>query len=104
MKRNGEALTAMKPAADAASSGAAFTSRIEEMIRDLQGAPALFPAGSGSGDTKAQPVIWSNNAGFTAAANETVARLQARHRHQRRRLPARVSRPLSGARLSRPGG
>jgi cytochrome c556 len=40
---------------------------------------ALFPAGSGTGDTKALPAIWSDNAGFaTAAANfdQATARLQ----------------------------
>ncbi len=30
--------------------------------------PSLFPAGSGTGDTKALPEIWSDNAGFQKAA------------------------------------
>jgi cytochrome c556 len=35
--------------------------------------PSLFPAGSDQGDTKAGPAIWSDTAGFQAAAAKLVA-------------------------------
>ncbi|MCA3367149.1 MAG: cytochrome c [Roseomonas sp.] len=43
---------------------------IGEMIGFFEGFPARFPAGSGSGDTRALPAIWTDRAGFeTANAN-----------------------------------
>ena len=77
LKRMGEHMTAMKAVTDANGPGTQFTGTIDEMIHFYQGLPALFPAGSGNGDTKALPTIWSENAGFVTAAGDTVAKLQA---------------------------
>ena len=77
LKRMGEHMTAMKTVADARGPGAQFSGTIDEMINFYQGLPARFPAGSGTGDTKALPTIWSDNAGFVAAAGATVEKLQA---------------------------
>ena len=77
LKRMGEHMTAMKTVADARGPGAHFSGTIDEMINFYQGLPARFPAGSGTGDTKALPTIWSDNAGLVTAANDTVAKLQA---------------------------
>ncbi len=77
LKRMGEHMTAMKAVADVRGPGAQFSGTLDEMIAFYQGLPARFPAGSGTGDTKALPTIWSDNAGFVAAANDAVAKLQA---------------------------
>ena len=77
MKRMGEQMTAMKAVADARGPGAQFAGALDEMIAFSQSVATRFPAGSETGDTKALPAIWSDNAGFVAAGNDTVAKLQA---------------------------
>jgi cytochrome c556 len=77
LKRMGDTMTAMRPVADARAPGTQFVAQIDDMISFYRGMPALFPAGSGTGDTKALPTIWSDNAGFLAANADTVAKLQA---------------------------
>lgn len=77
LKRMGEAMTAMKVVADARAPGTQFAAQIDDMIGFYQRLPTLFPAGSGAGDTKALPTVWSENAGFRTAAAEVVTRLQA---------------------------
>lgn len=42
-----------------------------------EGIPALFPEGSGTGDTRALPAIWSDWDGFVAAAKANQAAAQA---------------------------
>jgi cytochrome c556 len=37
--------------------------------------PAAFPEGSGGAPSDAAPAIWSDNAGFVAAANDHVSAL-----------------------------
>ena len=77
LKRMNDHMTAMKPVADARGSGAQFNATIEEMIAFYQGLPARFPAGTESGDTKAQPAVWSDPVGFSGAAAAAVEKLQA---------------------------
>jgi cytochrome c556 len=50
---------------------------IAEMISFFEGFPARFPAGSGSGDTRALPAIWTDRAGFETANTNMVTQLRA---------------------------
>ena len=50
---------------------------IADMTRFFEGFPARFPAGSGAGDTRALPSIWSDRAGFEAANGNMVTQLRA---------------------------
>jgi cytochrome c556 len=50
---------------------------IAEMISFFEGLPARFPAGSGSGDTRALPAIWTERTGFEAASANMVTQLRA---------------------------
>jgi cytochrome c556 len=50
---------------------------IAEMISFFDGFPARFPAGSGSGDTRALPAIWTDRAGFETANANMVTQLRA---------------------------
>lgn len=49
---------------DAAAAKAAF----ETIAQNMATFPTLFPAGSDTGNTKASPAIWTDMAGFQAAA------------------------------------
>jgi cytochrome c556 len=49
---------------------------ISDMIRFFDGFPARFPAGSGAGDTRALPAIWSDRAGFEAANANMLTQLR----------------------------
>ncbi|MFN7305946.1 MAG: c-type cytochrome [Alphaproteobacteria bacterium] len=50
---------------------------IAEMISFFEGLPARFPAGSGSGDTRALPAIWTDRAGFETANANMLTQLRA---------------------------
>ena len=67
LKRMGAHMEAMKPVVDAKGDVKALEPRIDDMIAWYRGMPALFPPGSGTGDTKAQPAIWSDFAKFQEA-------------------------------------
>jgi cytochrome c556 len=45
---------------------------IADMIGFFEGFPARFPAGSGTGDTRALPAIWTDRAGFETANTNMV--------------------------------
>ena len=64
LKRMGGHMEAMKPVVEAKGDVKALEPRIDDMIVWYQGLPALFPAGSGTGDTKALPAIWQEPAKF----------------------------------------
>lgn len=66
---------ALKQAADSGSDLAALAPRIESLIQWSDELPALFPEGSEAGH--ARPEIWSNPAGFTAAAQRFQAATRA---------------------------
>jgi len=53
------------------------TAAIADMIGFFEGFPARFPAGSGSGDTRALPTIWTDRTGFEAASANMVTQLRA---------------------------
>lgn len=75
MKENGKALKAAFSATP--QEGVPLA---ERLVADFQKAPDLFPEGSGSGDTKALPAIWSAPDGFAAAmqkAQDAAAALLA---------------------------
>jgi cytochrome c556 len=61
MKAMNGILEANGPAADMATAAA-------KLHEDSLKIPTLFPAGSGEGDTKAKPEIWTDNADFLAKA------------------------------------
>jgi cytochrome c556 len=50
---------------------------VGEMIRFFEDFTARFPAGSGSGTTRALPAIWSDSAGFETANSNMVTQLRA---------------------------
>ena len=54
---------------DAAAAKAAF----ETIAQNITTFPTLFPAGSDVGETKAGPAIWTDKAGFEAAAAKLKA-------------------------------
>jgi cytochrome c556 len=60
LKRMGSHMEAMKPVAEAKGDVKALEPRIDDMIAWYRGMPALFPPGSGTGDTKALPAVWAD--------------------------------------------
>jgi cytochrome c556 len=75
MKKNGAAVASLVKMSrgadpyDAAKAKAA----VQDIIVDLKGFDALFPAGSDKGDTKATAKIWEDMAGFKAALAKAEA-------------------------------
>lgn len=76
LKRMGEQMEAMKVIADAAADPRPAVERIDAMITFYRGLPALFPPGSGTGDTKALPAIWEDFSKFEAANTALLGQLQ----------------------------
>ena len=66
----------IKAVVDQRSDPRASAASIAEMIRFFEGLPARFPAGSGSGDTRALPAIWTDRAGFETANTNMVNQLR----------------------------
>jgi cytochrome c556 len=60
LKRMGGHMEAMKPVVEAKGDVKALEPRIDDMIAFYRNLPALFPPGSGTGDTKALPAIWQD--------------------------------------------
>ena len=73
----GRHMEAIKAVSDARGDTRPLVARVDEMIVFYQGLPALFPAGSGTGQTRALPTIWSDRAGFEQASANMVTQLQA---------------------------
>src|SRR6478609_6281453 len=67
LKRMGGHMEGIKPVVDGKGDVRALEPRVDDMIAWYRGMPPLFPAGSGTGDTKAQPAIWTDFAGFEKA-------------------------------------
>jgi len=77
LKGMGAHMEAIKAVSDARGDPRPLVGRIDEMITFFGGLPARFPAGSGTGDTRALPTIWSDRAGFETAASNMVTQLRA---------------------------
>jgi cytochrome c556 len=75
LKRMGGHMEAIKPVVEAKGDVKALEPRIDDMIVWYQGLPALFPAGSGTGDTKALPAIWQDFSGFERADQALLGQL-----------------------------
>lgn len=75
MRTEGRQMEAIKAVIDARGDTRPLVERVDTIAsfyRDLQ---ALYPAGSGTGATRALPTIWTDPAGFEAARNTIVAAL-----------------------------
>ena len=70
-------MEAIKAVVDQRSDTRATAAAIAEMISFFDGFPARFPAGSGTGDTRALPAIWSDRAGFETANTNMLTQLRA---------------------------
>lgn len=77
LKRMGAHLEAIKPIADSRGDPRGQVARIDDMLAWFQGFPALFPAGSGTGNTKARPEVFSDTAGFQRANANAIERIEA---------------------------
>jgi cytochrome c556 len=78
-KAHVENLKAVKAAVDSGDASAAVDPA-KEMVAFAKTIPSLFPEGSGTGDTRALPTIWSDWAGFEKVAAdhlEAVEELEA---------------------------
>jgi cytochrome c556 len=75
LKRMGEHFEAMKVISDSRGDPRPAVVRIDDMIVFYNGLPARFPAGSGVGDTKAQPAIWQDFARFEQANQALLGQL-----------------------------
>jgi cytochrome c556 len=73
----GRHMEAIKAVTDSRGDTRPLAARVDEMITFYRGLPALFPAGSGTGETRALPTIWSDRAGFEQANANMVTALQA---------------------------
>lgn len=73
----GRHMEAIKAVSDARGDTRPLVARVDEMIAFYRGLPALFPAGSGTGETRALPAIWSDRAGFEQVNTNMVNQLQA---------------------------
>jgi cytochrome c556 len=60
LKRMGGHMEAIKPVVEAKGDVRALEPRIDDMIAWYRAMPALFPPGTGTGDTKALPAIWTD--------------------------------------------
>jgi cytochrome c556 len=75
LKRMGEHMEAMKPIADARGNAQPAVARVDDMIAWFRTLPAKFPAGSGTGDTKALPAIWQDFPRFQQANTAMLGQL-----------------------------
>ena len=94
LKRMGGHMEAIKPVVEAKGDVRALEPRIDDMIAWYRGMPALFPPGSGTGDTKALPAIWTDFGKFQETEHRPAR--PARHAEDdgRRRRHRRLCRRL----------
>lgn len=72
----GRQMEAIKSVSDARGDPRPLVARVEQMIAFFSGMPALFPDGSGTGQTRALPAIWSDRAGFERVNASMVNHLE----------------------------
>ena len=68
-KAHGDNIKAVQAAVDSGNASAAVEPA-KAMVAFAKTIPSLFPEGSGTGDTRALPAIWSDRAGFEKVAAE----------------------------------
>lgn len=74
LKRVGANMDAIKLVVDARGDVRSVAPRVDEIVTFFSDFPTRFPAGSGTGDTRALPAIWTDHAGFErVAANALTA-------------------------------
>lgn len=76
LKRMGQHLEGIKAVSDSRGDPRPLVARIDQMITFFDGLPARFPEGSGTGNTRALPTIWSDRAGFERANADMIAQLR----------------------------
>lgn len=69
-------MEAIKAVSDSRGDPRPLVARIDQMIAFFDGLPARFPDGSGTGNTRALPAIWSDRAGFERAGANMVTQLR----------------------------
>jgi len=77
MARGGGNLASQKQVLDANGDLTTLTPRIERLIEWAQALPTYFPEGSNTAASGARPEVWSDRAGFQAAADRFRTAVQA---------------------------
>lgn len=77
MARGGGNLASQKQVLDANGDLTTLTPRIERLIQWAQELPGLFPEGSNTAASGAKPEVWSDHAGFQAAAERFQTAVRA---------------------------
>jgi cytochrome c556 len=77
MGRGGGNLASLKQVADANGDLTALTPRIERLIQWSMDLPTMFPEGSNTAASEAKPEVWSDHAGFQAAAERFQTAVRA---------------------------
>ncbi|HWT08144.1 MAG TPA: cytochrome c [Roseomonas sp.] len=75
MRTEGRQMEAIKAVLDARGDTRPLVERVDSIAAFYSNLQALYPAGSGTGETRALPSIWSDPAGFEAARTTMVAAL-----------------------------
>ena len=75
MRTEGRQMEAIKTVLDARGDTRPLVERVDTIAAFYQNLQALYPAGSGTGATRALPAIWSDPAGFEAARTTIVGAL-----------------------------
>lgn len=76
MKDNGKALKAIKAAVEGGTPADAVAPA-EMIAASMKKVPAMFPQGSGEGETEAKPEIWEDWAKFEKAAADSATAAEA---------------------------
>ncbi len=71
-KAMGANMDAIKVVVDARGDARPMAARVDEVVAYLGTIHGRFPEGSGTGDTRAQPAIWTNRADFDRVAANAV--------------------------------
>ena len=77
MARGGGNLASLKQVADANGDLTTLTPRIERLIQWSVDLPTMFPEGSNTAASGAKPEVWSDHAGFQAAAERFQTAVRA---------------------------
>ena len=75
MRAEGRQMEAIKAVLDARGDTRPLVERADTIAGFYRNLQALYPAGSGTGETRALPAIWSDPAGFEAARTSILTAL-----------------------------